>query len=593
MPIKVLPPDLASKIAAGEVVERPASAVKELVENSLDAGASQITVEIQGGGVQQIRVTDDGSGIPVDQVELAFQRHATSKLDSQAQLESMSTLGFRGEALPSIAAVSDLTLTTRSADADAGHTVRLKWGTFTHSGAQGAAAGTSVTVSDLFGNLPARRKFLRTNSTEASRVQELVSRYALAYPHVRFLLTVDGKQQLLTPGTGNPKDALAAVYGLDVAEQMLEVHGEDAEAGYRVDGFISPPNLNRANRTHMAFFVNRRWIQSRMLSFSLEEAYHGLLPDRRYPLAALNLDIPYSQVDVNSHPSKREIRFHQEGKAFSTLQRAVRAVLVAESPVPQMRPPAPLSGASATEGPSFFPRISFARGGVSGGASGGGAHSGTYPAPSDTITPAVSRPGAPALKVVGQLKLTYIVAEGLEGMFLVDQHAAHERVLFERLRQGPPESTDGESKDREPLSQPLLEPVTVELSPAQVDVLKDHGGFLESYGFAVEHFGDSSYLLRAVPAILSPKGPGDPGKSLLDVLDMVAFEGLMRQHEDVLAASIACHGAIRAGKSLTEAEMRTLLEQLEAAENPHTCPHGRPTMIHFSSNHMEREFGRR
>jgi DNA mismatch repair protein MutL len=583
MPIKVLPPDLASKIAAGEVVERPASAVKELVENSLDAGASQITVEIQGGGVQQIRITDDGHGIPVDQVELAFQRHATSKLDSQAQLESMSTLGFRGEALPSIAAVSDLTLTTRCSDADAGHTVHLKWGTLTHSGAQGAAGGTSVTVSDLFGNLPARRKFLRTNSTEASRVQELVSRYALAYPHVRFLLTVDGKQQLLTPGSGNPKDALASVYGVDVAEQMLEVHGEDAEVGYRVDGFISPPSLNRANRTHMAFFVNRRWIQSRMLSFALEEAYHGLLPERRFPLAALNLDVPYNQVDVNSHPSKREIRFHQEGKAFATLQRAVRAVLVADSPVPQMRPPPPVSGSPVAEGPAFFPRISFG-----GGTRGGGAHRGTYPPPPETFTPAISRPGAPALKVVGQLKLTYIVAEGLEGMFLVDQHAAHERVLFERLRQG-----SSGPQDREPQSQPLLEPVTVELSPAQVDMLKDHGGLLESYGFVVEHFGDNSFLLRAVPSILTSKGPGDPGKSLLDVLDMVAFEGLMRQQEDVLAASIACHGAIRAGKSLTEIEMRTLLEQLEAVETPHTCPHGRPTMIHFSSYHMEREFGRR
>ncbi|PKB64840.1 MAG: hypothetical protein BZY80_01860 [SAR202 cluster bacterium Io17-Chloro-G2] len=591
MPIKLLPPDLASKIAAGEVVERPASVVKELVENSLDAGSSHITVEIQGGGIQQIRITDDGHGIPGDQVELAFQRHATSKLESQEQLEAMSTLGFRGEALPSIAAVSELTLTTRPAESGAGHTVRLKWGDFTHSGAQGAAEGTSVTVSDLFGNLPARRKFLRTTSTEASRVQELVSRYALAYPQTRFQLTVDGKQQLLTPGSGSPKDALAAVYGAGVAEHMLEVHGEAAESGYGVDGFISPPGLNRANRTHMTFFVNRRWIQSRMLSFALEEAYHGLLPERRYPLAALNLDIPYSQVDVNSHPSKREVRFHQEGKAFSTLQRAVRAVLVADSPVPQMRPPQPAPGHAAAAAPSFFPRISFGGqgggrgGGQAGGEQGSGGHDVPYPSQLETLDPAMPRPAGPALKVVGQLKLTYIVAEGPEGMFLVDQHAAHERVLFDRLRQG--------SQEKEPLSQPLLEPVAVELSPAQVDVLREHGGFLKDYGFGVEHFGDNSYLLRAVPGVLASQGQGDPGKSLVDVLDMVAFEGMLRQQEDVLAASIACHGAIRAGKGLTEGEMTSLLEQLEAADNPHTCPHGRPTMIHFSSYHMEREFGRR
>ena len=590
MPIKVLPPELASKIAAGEVVERPASVVKELVENSLDAGSSQITVEIQGGGIQQIRITDDGHGIPHGQVELAFQRHATSKLDNQEQLEAMSTLGFRGEALPSIAAVSNLTLTTRPPEADAGHTVRLDWGTFTHSGAQGGAAGTSITVSDLFGNLPARRKFLKTNSTEASRVQELVSRYALAYPQTRFQLTVDGKQQLMTSGSGNPKDALAAVYGVSVAEQMLEVHGEDEESGYSVEGFISPPSLNRANRTHMTFFVNRRWIQSRMLSFSLEEAYHGLLPERRYPLASLNLDIPYSQVDVNSHPSKREVRFHQEGKAFSTLQRAVRAVLVADSPVPQMRPPStPFAPATA---PSFFPTASFggpSRGGQDNGPYRRGSGATPYPSQTGSGEQFMPRPGAPALKVVGQLKLTYIVAEGSEGMFLVDQHAAHERVLFDGLRQG----SEDQQSEAEPLSQPLLEPVTVELSAAQVDVLKEHGQFLENYGFAVEDFGDKSYLLRAVPGILTSKAQGDPGKALVDVLDMVAFEGLLRQQEDVLAASIACHGAIRAGKSLTEAEMSALLEQLEAADNPHTCPHGRPTMIHFSQYHMEREFGRR
>ena len=580
MPIKVLPPDLASKIAAGEVVERPASVVKELVENSLDAGSSQIIVEIQGGGIQQIRVTDDGNGIPSDQVELAFQRHATSKLENQDQLDAVGTLGFRGEALPSIAAVSHITLTTRLAEVSGGHTVQMKWGVLSHSGAQGSAVGTSITVSDLFGNLPARRKFLRTTATEASRVRELVSRYALVYPEVRFQLTVEGKQHLMTPGSGIPKEALAAVYSVDVAEQMLAVHDEDNESGYQVVGFISPPNLNRANRTQMIFFVNHRWIQSRMLSFALEEAYHGLLPERRYPLAELNLVIPFNQVDVNSHPAKREVRFHQESKVFSTLQRAVRAVLVADSPVPQMRPPVPAISSPAEAVPSFFPGVSF-----------GGQRARTQMSPSQSRqeplypylpNPALHRPMAPALKVVGQLKLTYIVAEGSEGMFLIDQHAAHERVLFDRLRQG--------SKTKERQSQPLLDPVALELQSAQIDVLKEHGEPLGMYGFVVEHFGDNSYLLRAVPAILASQ---DPSKSLVDVLETVAFEGLLRQQEDVLAASIACHGAIRAGKSLTKGEMSALMEQLEGSDNPHTCPHGRPTMIHFSSHHMEREFGRR
>ena len=578
MPIKVLPPELASKIAAGEVVERPSSVVKELVENSLDAGACQVTVEIQGGGIQQIRVTDDGHGIPAGQLELAFQRHATSKLENQEQLDAVATLGFRGEALPSIAAVSLLTMTTRLPTEDAGQTIQLDWGRVSHHGPQGAALGTSVAVADLFGNMPARRKFLRTNTTEAARVQELVGRYALAYSQVRFLLTIDGRRSLQTPGNSNPKDALVAVYGAQAAGQMLEVSGEDGDSGYGVQGFISPPNLNRANRTQLTFFVNRRWIQSRMLSYALEEAYHGLLPERRYPLAAVNLTIPLDQVHVNFHPSKREVRFHQEGKPFSTLQRAVRAVLVADSPVPQMRSPLTGPGTSpAAAGPSFFPVTSFGL---------GSNHAQVFDQPAGAAGgDPPPRPLAPALKVVGQVKLTYIVAEGPEGMFLVDQHAAHERVLFDRLVQ--------DSEGRTPQSQSLLEPVPVELSPAQVETLKGHANLLDGYGFILEHFGEYSYLLRAVPGVLADKSPGDPAKALLDVLDMVAFEGLLRQQEDVLAASIACHGAIRAGKSLTEVEMRALLEQLEVADNPHTCPHGRPTMIHFSSYHMEREFGRR
>ncbi|MCH8226698.1 MAG: DNA mismatch repair endonuclease MutL, partial [Chloroflexi bacterium] len=515
------------------------------------------------------------------ELELAFQRHATSKLENQEQLEAVGTLGFRGEALPSIAAVSKLTMTTRLSTEDGGHTIRLDWGSVSHKGPQGAAVGTSVAVSDLFGNMPARRKFLRTNATEAARVQELVGRYALAYPEVRFQLTIDARRALQTPGNGSPKEALVAVYGSEAAGQMLEVVGQDPESGYGVQGFISPPSLNRANRTHLTFFVNRRWIQSRMLSYALEEAYHGLLPDRRYPLAAVNLTIPLEEVDVNFHPSKREVRFHQEGKAFSTLQRAVRAVLVADSPVPQMRPPSagtwPASSPAAMAtagGPSLFPATSFGRGG------------GQAPAPEQTEPPSwdspLPRPSSPALKVVGQVKLTYIVAEGPEGMFLVDQHAAHERVLFDRISQ--------KTAEQEPQSQPLLEPVSVELSPSQGDTLRSNRESLENYGFQFEPFGDGSYLLRAVPAIF---GETDPAKSLLDVLDMTAFEGLVRQKEDVTAASIACHGAIRAGKSLTEPEMVALLEQLEATPNPHTCPHGRPTMVHFSSNHMEREFGRR
>ena len=572
MPIEVLPPELAAKIAAGEVVERPASVVKELVENSLDAGAAQVTVEIRGGGVVQVRITDDGQGIPANEVEVAFQHHATSKLKTLDELEAMATLGFRGEALASIAAVSRLTLTTRPADADIGHRMELHWGQRVGAGAEGCPPGTSMEVCDLFGNLPARRKFLRSNSTEAARVHDLVTRYALAYPHIRFQLTVDGRRVLATSGNGKPREALLAVYGLEAANGMLEVRGEDQESGYRVDGFASAPNLHRANRTHMTFFVNRRWIQSRMLSFALEEAYHGLLPEKRFPLAAINLGIPYEDLDVNCHPAKREVRFHQEGRVFSTLQRAVRAALVSDSPVPEMRTPGgpaskPVTFPGGGTGSFFSPSVF------------GGAPAESYTAPAGAAVPQ-QRP--PALKVVGQVKLTYIVAEGANGMYLVDQHAAHERVLFDQMRR--------KAIDSSPQSQPLLEPVVVEFTPGQAQVVLDNAQSLQAYGFGLESFGDNAGLLRTVPAIFASQ---DPGQSLVNVLDMVGFEGLGRQTEDVLAASIACHSAIRAGKSLTEAEMVALLEQLEATDNPQTCPHGRPTMLHFSSMHMEREFGRR
>ena len=570
MPIKVLPPDLASKIAAGEVIERPASVVKELLENSLDAGASAVTVEIRGGGSDEVRITDDGHGIPASEVSLAFLRHATSKLSAPEDLDAVATLGFRGEALPSIAAVSRLSLTTRTPDSDTGYGIDLEWGQIVREGARGSPPGATVQVSNLFENLPARRKFLRTPGTEAGRVHDLVTRYALGFPYVRFRLTSDGRTLLSTTGSGSLRETLLAVYGAEVAEGMLDVCGEDPERGYQVEGVVSPPHIHRSNRTYMSLFVNQRWIQSRALSFALEESYHGLLPVKRYPLAAINISVPHAHVDVNSHPAKREVRFHHEGAIFSTLQRAVRASLIAESPVPGMQPP---SGSRSHDGPpacqpgSFFPRSAF---------------SGRHPDyPGGPTNAAVPVQPAPALKIIGQVKATYIVAEGPEGMYLVDQHAAHERVLFDRIRERSGSERPGEL---------LLEPVSVELTPGQLEVVRGHRDMLAQYGFSLEPFGDTSYLLRAVPGIMAGR---DPAQSLLTVLDMVALEGLGRQQEDILAASIACHSAIRAGKTLTNDEMRALLEQLEATANPHTCPHGRPTMLHFSETHMEQEFGRR
>ena len=582
MPIRVLPPDLAVLIAAGEVVERPVSVVKELLENSIDAGAGQVTVEIRSGGIELIRVIDDGSGIPADEVPLAFSRHATSKLDSPEQLDSVTTMGFRGEALPSIAAVSRVSLRTRPPGENAGFRLSLKWGEQVDSGSEGCAPGTTIEVADLFGNQPARRKFLRSAQAETGRIQELVSRYALAFPEIRFRLVNDGRTSLNTPGNGQPREALLAVYGSQVAANMLEVRAEDAETGYAVEGFAAAPAVSRANRTYLTFFVNRRLIQSRMLSFAVEEAYAGLLQVRRYPVAAINLVLPYREVDVNSHPAKREVRFHHENRVFSLTQRAVRAALMAETPVPDLSPSSLGHGAFRSfglrsAGPGPAASGSADRGGEPGGWQGAEAQ-GASGAEALTL---LGRPAVP-LRVVGQLKQTYIVAEGPEGMYLVDQHAAHERVLFDRIVQ---RRGTGHG-----VSQPLLSPVSVELTPSHATTLDYHRDAVAGYGFRVEPFGERTYLLRAVPSVLSAE---DPARTLIDILDMATLEGLTRHREDIMAASIACHAAIRAGQAMSEQEMRSLLEQLETTPNPHSCPHGRPTMVHFSSYQVERQFGRR
>lgn len=590
MLIRQLPPDLAGQIAAGEVVERPASVVKELVENSIDAGSSRISVAIRGGGIEHIRVTDDGAGIPAGEVALAFQRHATSKLSHPELLDAIPTLGFRGEALPSIAAVSRMVITTRQAHVESGHSMAMDWGSLVKEGPCGCPSGTTVQVQDLFGNLPARRRFLRSPTAEGGRVGDLLSRYALAYPEISFSLTIGERTTVSTPGDGRPANAMVAVYGAESAVNLLEVAADDPDSGYRVEGFIGNPSFHRANRTYMTFFVNRRWIQSRMLTFALEEAYHGLLPEKRYPLAALNLVMPYGDVDVNSHPAKREVRFRQDGKVYSALQRGVRAALVAHSPVRPVQGPKIGGGQSPEIGPGtsdFFrspfdgrraPAIPAANEWVNRPERSHIQPEG-YGPPGSALTP---QQALPALRVVGQVRLTYIVAESPDGMYLVDQHAAHERVLFDRIVR--------EAAKRETLSQALLSPVSVELTAGQVSTLEEQHRFLAEYGFELDEFGGSAYLLRAVPAVLAAH---DPARALVDVLDMVAIDGLLKGQEQVLAASVACHSAIRAGQSMTDPEMRALLEQLELTDNPHTCPHGRPTLLHISTYHMEREFGRR
>ena len=577
MPIQVLSPQIASKIAAGEVTERPASVVKELVENSLDAGARRISVEIRGGGVEYIRVTDDGIGIPPDEVAVAFERFATSKLVDPRDLDSVGTFGFRGEALPSIAAVARVVMVSRTQDEDAAAQVEVESGRVLRRQSVGAAQGTSVTVRGLFHNLPARRKFLRSSASESTRIQSAVGRFALARPDVAVSLIVEDKSTIATNGSGDLREAMASVYSSQIAEATLDIEAEEGDSG--VQGLIGRPSLARSNRNHVTIFVNGRWVQNRSLGFALLEAYRGFLMERRYPIAVVNIAVPYSDVDVNVHPSKTEVRLRDERRVFSILQRTVRETLIANLPVQEMST-RPADGQNLPSVRAYWPIIPPNQGLESEDMSSEDPlQNASSQSPQQPLIP---RRALPALRVLGQIKATYIAAEGPDGMYLIDQHAAHERVLFERIK--------SDSRAGSPSVQGLMEPVTVDLTPEQREIVESRHSNVSGLGFHVEDFGGGTSVLRGVPAVI---GPEDPAGSLRDVLDLMAEGGGYESWDERAAYSLACHGAIRAGKSLTIQETEDLVRQLEQCSQPHTCPHGRPTMIHLSAARLEEEFGRR
>ena len=574
-------------IAAGEVIERPASVVKELVENSIDAFATRISVEIGGGGVELIRVVDNGRGIAFDEMEIAFQRFATSKLSKAADLDAIGTLGFRGEALPSIGAVAAVTLVSRAPGEEAGGRLSVVEGVVGEKERHGTPPGTTVSVRRLFRSVPARRKFLRSPGAETSRINSLVTRYAMAYPEIAFKLSADGRRGFSSPGSGDLREAIAAVYRTGTARAMIKLEpvgmeDDRAQSSLQVAGMVGPPSLDRANRSYVSLFVNRRWVQNRALGFAVEQAYHGLMKERRYPVAVIDIRLPLDEVDVNFHPGKSEVRFRNESAAFGAIQRTVRQALTLHSPVPEVShaPAARPHAEPAPRGPAFWPVEPFKRAEPERPVSADWTHADQEP-PRPSEAPPLPRRALPALRVLGQVQSSYVAAEGPDGVYLIDQHAAHERVVFERVR--------SEAERRAPQSQSLLEPVLVELSPAHLELVEQQGQVIAGLGIVIEPFGDGAYLLRGVPSLLAG---GDPAQALVDVLDTIADGGGFESWEDRAAYSIACHGAIRAGMPLTVDEMTELARQLEECASPHTCPHGRPTMIHLSSSRLEREFGR-
>ena len=582
MPIRVLPPEVAAKIAAGEVIERPASVAKELLENAIDAGADDIRLEIVQGGRRLIRVSDNGCGIPGDEVELAFARHATSKLDSADDLYRVRTLGFRGEALASVAAVSRLTLSTRSPGEEVGILLRLEAGSVVHRETKARPPGTVVLVENLFYNTPARLKFLRSDPTEAGHVARLASSYALAYPQKRLILQNNNRLVMRTTGTGELFDALVAIYGLDVAEQMLPIEPTETESQIQVWGYVGVPALHRSNRRDVIFFVNRRWIQDNSLSYAVREAYRTLIPQGRHPVAVLNITLPPEEVDVNIHPTKREVRFRHERDVFSSVQKAVRSMLMSQRPVPIVEVPGITTASWRREGFGRADRPPVGQGQMALEVQRTGDVT-----PSDARAgPALAQPRPmerlPMLRVLGQIAQTYIIAEGPGGMYLIDQHAAHERIRYEELK--------AQQARAEVASQDLLDPLPIELSPQQATLLEAHLDTLCAFGFDVIPFGGTTVLVKRVPASLTDRSIA---VALVEVIDAAIAGGQGFSWEEQALITLSCHTAIRAGQTLSLDEMRDLVRQLERATLPHTCPHGRPTMMHLSQAQLEREFGRR
>jgi DNA mismatch repair protein MutL len=643
-PIRELAPDLAAKIAAGEVVERPASVVKELIENAIDAGATRIRVELAEGGLQLIRVSDNGHGIPADQLPLAFARHATSKIQALDDLERVHTLGFRGEALASISAVAAVTLVSRPPEAGAAAQAVVEHGGPLRVGAAGAPLGTTVSVRDLFARVPARRKFLKSQATETGHCLHLLQQYALAYPEIQWTALNDGRQLLVTAGDGKLRSALIAVYGIDIADQMVAISDQDAdEASYpgpegqgsgdhpgsegpgrgpepgrpRVSGYTSRPACYKSTRQYLSFFVNRRWVQSRSLAYAVEEAYHSLLLIGRHPIAVVRIEMDPALLDVNVHPAKTEVRFLRERQVYAAVQRAVRTAILTttEAPLVSARafsvPAAPGEGGEPTPpgptaGGSRAGRSPLLQGaGETGELWGGRVVAGAPPPPergaaagfplprasgrADSARDTFARTGhLPILRVLGQISQSYLITEGPDGVYLIDQHAAHERILLERMLT--------EWRERQVASQLLLAPVPVELAPAEMGAVEERRAELEAIGFTLEPFGPTTILVRAVPAVLAREVQQHALLELL--LELTAHgdhdrAGHGETWQEHALANVACKAAIRAGQPLALEEQRALIRQLEQVDARYSCCHGRPTMVHLSLDALEREFGRR
>lgn len=545
--IQVLPPEVVERIAAGEVIERPVSVVRELLDNALDAGASEIQIEVRGGGLRAIRVADDGAGISAEQVELAVRHHATSKIRQAGDLMDIRSLGFRGEALPSIAAVSELSLLTACAGTPMGVRLDLRYGEQTARSYGARAPGATVTVRNLFANTPARLKFISNARAESAQISQLVRRYALAHPDVRFNLSLDGHASLHTSGLGL-EQTIGEVFGAAVARTMLPIGSRAGDAEWI--GFVSGHHATRGSRRHVVLLVNQRSVHSRTLLGAFEEGYRPVLPRGRHPLAVLSLTVPRPHLDVNVHPSKAEVKIRDETALGAVLKRATRDVLGRNLAMPD-------SDRSFAVGPQQFELP----------------HMVAETGPEWEIA---TGQRLRQMRVLGQVHGSLIMVEDQRGLYLVDQHRAHERAIYELLLRQHGEGRAG---------QLLLEPLHIELNVHQMTRLEPRLAELASLGFSCQWFGGHSFLVRSLPVL--PETADLPGL-VEDLLDHAANDDSDWQHR--LLTSVACRAATRRGRSLTTVQCRELIELLAGTNSPAVCPHGAPIILHFSEQFLERQF---
>ncbi len=582
MKINVLNENLSSRIAAGEVVERPFSVVKELVENSIDANSTKIIIEIENGGLVLIRVTDNGDGISSSDLPIAFERFATSKIDNSSDLTSIQTLGFRGEALPSIASVSIINAISKIKNEKMGSVFESEFLNEKKIKSIACNIGTSISVMKLFRNVPARLKFIKSANSEVLKIHNLINYFSLVYPHIDFQLITDGKLKLDTSGSNDILDIYKMIYGIYSKNNLLLIDDEDENSNYKINGLIGSPSIYKSNRNYLILSVNGRIIDSKKLKYAVERSYAGLLPQRKFPIGIIRITAPLSEVDPNVHPNKAEVRFINEDYVFSMIQKNIRNTISLKSPVKLVRQNEKNVYDSQkninlfSSEKSDFIEKKFQ-----------GLEDIIY---SEKEYSKTMKNTIPILRVIGQFSKKYIACEGPDGLYIIDQHAAHERVKYEQI------FTDL-SKEKHLSSQPLLDPLIIEVNNDTASILSEYKKELSNCGWQVDAFGTTSLAIREVPSIITKNNISLANGNIQSIFQNLLDEIIVLTDGDLwldkIVASLSCHSAVRAGQALSIDEQKNIIKMLEKCDSPQTCPHGRPTVMQLENEMLDTEFLRK